>query len=158
MSLNVNVLQFLDMTSYDLVCVCFGIHQEELASNCISSAVIGVLRYASGRATCGSVRRPFVNIGTFPKSRMTSNMVHTHLSSNPRDFFYLGHCDLLSDLWAKVHLFIITLWKWLYLISYLTYRYMVSTIEVVHLGTLLQWLCQQWPIFEDLSHIDKYLK
>ena len=39
-------------------------------------------------------------------------------------FFNLGH----SDLGAKV----ITIWKWLYLIIYLTRGYMVGTIEAVH--------------------------
>ena len=29
-------------------------------------------------------------------------------------FFYLGHYDLLSDLWVKVHVSIATIWKLLY--------------------------------------------
>ena len=63
---------------------------------------------------------------------------------------FWSRCPTFSDLRAYVHFSIITIWKmeWLYLITYLTYRYMVSTIEAVH-----------WDLALAVSNdLDPYLK
>ena len=81
---------------------------------------------------------------------MTSVLIQRHLRLIPMNLFYLGRSDLLTLIYVPKCIFKLQpyrIWKWLYLFTYLTYRYIVvSTIETVHWdfgGSVAQWIEHQ---------------
>ena len=92
---------------------------------------------------------PSVNMGTFPNQK--SEWLQIWYINTPGSIYrgvFLKFRILTYFLWlmdqsSSFHYSREKL-KWIYLITYLTYRHMVSTIEAVHLGPCFG-LCQQWP-------------